>query len=48
MLDATSAQIPLSHLPKRKEKPLDLTMQIICWFDGVAQNNGTLCGVGVA
>jgi ribonuclease HI len=21
-------------------------MQNICWFDGVAQNNGTLCGVG--
>jgi ribonuclease HI len=37
----------LFHIfPKGKKKPPDLYMHNICWFDGAAQNNGTLSGAG--
>jgi len=32
--------------PKGKKKTPDLSMHNICWFDGVGQHNGTLCGDG--
>ena len=41
-MEATSARYPQSHFLKRKKKTHDLSMHNICWFDGAAQNNGTL------